>query len=161
MPTYLDPQLQTATWFLIGNLVATRQTVAARLWKIVSLYWSARLCVQSCWIRIWLDDMPPDNPCFRADFRREASCVGRWMAPTEALAAQAFPVHPVQLSGVTTCGLRTCCFHFPRSDRKGRAIAGNSMNVICPYICHLHSAAAWKPQSESNRTEAVRCALSC
>ena len=36
VPTYLDPQLRTATWFLIGSLVATRQTVAARLWKIVN-----------------------------------------------------------------------------------------------------------------------------
>lgn len=78
------------------------------------------------------------------------SC-SRWLLPTEALMTQGFPVHPVYHQQY-----RICSFNFardtPRKPRSVCAQAGNSMNVICPYLCILHSAVCWRPTTHGNRT---------
>ena len=92
-----------------------------------------------------------DSHLAKADFTDGERACGRWLLPTECLLGQSFPVHPA-----LHAGFKICCFNFNRPGRKGRQIcaqAGNSMNVVCPFICALHSAVCWQPVAETNRTE--------
>ena len=73
--------------------------------------------------RLWLDDVPKHsgnssgaNPQYFCgmDFA-EDRCCKRWMFPTEALVAQAFPVHPHQLKAFKNGDVKLCSFHLDRT----------------------------------------------
>ncbi len=74
----------------------------------------------------------------------------RWLFPTECLLVQAFPVHPI-----INKGWKVCPFNFPRAERKARQVcaqAGNSMSILCTYICALHGLVCHRvPVSSSDR----------
>ena len=109
--------------------------------------------------RIWVEN--PQEPCplnMQSSGLSKVECharhCSRWMTATESLLMQGFPVHPRLHQG-----FRISCFNFDRQGRRAthvRAQSGNSMCVLCPYVCLLHSAACWRAVTSSNRTSAGR-----
>ncbi|CAE7587716.1 unnamed protein product [Symbiodinium sp. CCMP2592] len=64
----------------------------------------------------------------------------RWLAPTEALVCQGFPVVPFLHDSYLTKPI--CCFHVASPDRGGRHVfqqAGNSMHVAVMAVLQLHT----------------------
>ena len=64
----------------------------------------------------------------------------RWLAPTEALVCQGFPVVPFLHDSYLANPL--CCFHVVSPDRGGRHVfqqAGNSMHVAVMAVLQLHT----------------------
>ena len=102
-------------------------------------------------LRIWVDEVHQPNaddyPC-QVDFPGASRACSRWLFGTECLALQGFPVHP------SMDDFAISPFNFER-ERKCRTIcsqAGNSMHVVCPFICSLHSAVCWRMKDDYNRT---------
>ena len=97
--------------------------------------------------------MGKDSYLSTAPYLTERAC-SRWLLPTECLLGQSFPVHPI-----LHADWKISCYNFKRPDRKARQVcaqAGNSMNVVCPFICALHSAVCWQPSAETDRTASLQ-----
>ena len=93
-------------------------------------------------LRIWVNRVPglEDQP----------QPPGRWLFPTELLLAQAFPCHPSFHKD-----WQVSPFNFARPDRKARQVsaqAGNSMSVLCTFLCALHSLTCLRAPQSPDRT---------
>ena len=70
----------------------------------------------------------------------------RWLAGSEALAMQSFPVVPGLWGIAPNTFPQLCSFNAPNPKRTSRVMlsqAGNSMNVHCMTVLALHSFVAW------------------
>lgn len=103
------------------------------------------------------DSIPPTAP-EESNLRMRDPAVRRWMSPTEALATQGFPVHPLFPARPQPL----CSFNVVRPQpRKLRAVcgqAGNSMNVNCAGVIDLHYLCCLQPATVSPLVRAVHMA---